>query len=351
VHDLQVKDDALVVGTHGRSIWILDDLQPIRQYDATIAAEPLHLFAPQDAIRWRYGASGWGTRGGFPNPPHGALIYYALKDEEKGDLKIEILDSRNRIVRTLSSTAPKPMGSGDFESADEYKDDALPRGAGVQRAVWNLAYEGAEKIEGGRIDTGDPREGPRVPPGTYTVKLTAAGKTLTAPLKVLPDPRGDLSQTDLEAQAAFAVRVRDDISKLTGLVNELRSVQTQLKGRNVTLATRKNEADIADLIGQSEAAIRRAFAIESKLHNPTAEVVYDILAMRGGAKLYSRLSPLQMWAAEGNGVPTSGMMQVLVEQEKELSAIESEAKQFLSADVTKLNQRAAQLNLGYVIVK
>jgi hypothetical protein len=134
-------------------------------------------------------------------------------------------------------------------------------------------------------------------------------------------------------------------------VNELRSVQTQLKGRNVTLATRKNEADIADLIGQSEAAIRRAFAIESKLHNPTAEVVYDILAMRGGAKLYSRLSPLQMWAAEGNGVPTSGMMQVLVEQEKELSALESEAKQFLSADVTKLNQRAAQLNLGYVIVK
>jgi len=351
VHDLQVKDGDLVVGTHGRSIWILDDLQPIRQYDQKVAGEAVYLFPPQDTIRWHYGSANWGARGGFPNPPRGAVIYYALKSEEKGELKVEVLDSRNRVVRTLSSTAPQPMGSGDFEDPEDYKSEALARGAGVQRAVWDLNYEGAGKIRDGRIDTGDPREGPRVPPGTYTVRLTAGGKTLTAPLKVLPDPRGDLSQSDLEAQAAFAVRVRDDISKLTGLVNDLRSVQTQLKARNATLEARKSEPPVAELIRESEAAIKRAFAIESKLHNPTAEVVYDILAMRGGAKLYSRLSPLQMWAAEANGVPTSGMMQVLVEQEKELAALEAETKQFLSADVTKINQRAAQLNLGFVIVK
>jgi photosystem II stability/assembly factor-like uncharacterized protein len=351
VHDLHVKDGDLVVGTHGRSIWILDDLQPVREYDQRVASEAAYLFAPQDAIRWRYGSPNWGTRGAFPNPPRGAVLYYALKNEDKGELTIEILDSRNRVVRTLSSTAPQPMGSGDFEDPEDYKGEALSRGAGVQRAVWDLNYEGAVKIRDGRIDTGDPREGPRVAPGTYTVRLTAGGKTLTAPLKVLPDPRGDLPQSDLEAQAAFAVRVRDDISKLTGLVNELRSVQTQLKARNATLESRKGEAAVADLIRESEAAIARAFAIEGKLHNPTAEVVYDILAMRGGAKLYSRLSPLQMWAAEANGVPTSGMMQVLVEQEKELSALEAETRQFLSADVTRINQRAAQLNLGYVIVK
>ena len=351
VHDLQVKDGDLVVGTHGRSIWILDDLQPVRQYDGRVAAEAVYLFAPQDAIRWRYGSSNWGTRGGFPNPPRGAVIYYALKAEDKGDLKIEIVDSRNRLVRTLSSTAPKPMGSGDFEDPDDYKGEALPRGAGVQRAVWDLSHEGALKIQDGRIDTGDPRAGPRAAPGPYTVRLTAAGKTLTAPLKVLPDPRGDLSQADLEAQAAFAVRVRDDISKLTGLVNDLRSVQTQLKARTAALAPRHEEPAVAELIRESDAAIKKAFAIEGKLHNPTAEVVYDILAMRGGAKLYSRLSPLQMWAAESNGVPTSGMMQVLVEQEKELASLEAETKQFLSADVTKINQRAAQLNLGFVVVK
>jgi photosystem II stability/assembly factor-like uncharacterized protein len=351
VHDLVVKDDDLVLATHGRALWILDDIQPIREYTDTIATQPLHLFAPAPATRWHYGSASWGTRGTFSNPPHGATIYYTLKDEEKGELKVEILDSQNRVVRTLSSTAPQPMGSDDNEDPDDFKKEALPRVAGVQRAVWDLRYEGARKIKNGRIDTGDPNTGPRVAPGTYTVKLTAGGKTLTAPLKVIVDPRGDLSQADLDAQAAFSVRVRDDISTLTDLVNQLRSVQEQLKARNTALDARKSESGVADLIKESEGAIKRAFALEDKLHNPTAEVVYDILAMRGGARLYSRLSPLQMWALESNGAPTAGMTQVLTEQEKELAALETETKQFISGDVAKINQRATRLNLPFVIVK
>jgi hypothetical protein len=190
-----------------------------------------------------------------------------------------------------------------------------------------------------------------VAPGTYTVKLSAGGRTLTALLKVLADPRGDLSQTDLEAQAAFAIRVRDDISKLTDTVNQLRSVRDQLKARNTALEARKSEAGVADLIKSSDIAIKKADALEDKLHNPTAEVVYDILAMRGGARLYSRLAPLEMWATEASGPPTAGMTQVLAEQEGELETVGTETQQFLSGDVAKINQRATQLNLPFVIVK
>jgi hypothetical protein len=91
--------------------------------------------------------------------------------------------------------------------------------------------------------------------------------------------------------------------------------------------------------------------MEAKFHNPTAEVVYDILAMKGGAQLYSRLSPLQTWASEASGVPTGGMMQVLVEQEKELTALETEARQFMDADVASINQRASRLGVPFVVVK
>jgi hypothetical protein len=221
----------------------------------------------------------------------------------------------------------------------------------VQRAVWDLRYEGARKIKNAKIDTGDPVTGPRVAPGTYTVKLTAGGKSLTAPLKVVADPRGDLPQGDLEAQTAFALRVRDDISRWTDNVNQLRSVQEQLKARNAALQSRKGDPGVAELIKESEAVAKKAGALEDKFHNATAEVVYDILAMKGGARLYSRLSPLEMWAIEAGGPPTSGMMQVLVDQEKELAILESETEGFMSADLVKINQRATQLKLAYVVTK
>jgi hypothetical protein len=145
--------------------------------------------------------------------------------------------------------------------------------------------------------------------------------------------------------------VRDDISRLTDLVNQIRSVRDQLKARNSALDSRKSDTGIAELIKSSDAAIKKADALEDKLHNPTAEVVYDILAMRGGTRLYSRLSPLQMWSIEAAGAPTAGMTQVLGEQEKELAALETETKQFVSSDVVSINQRASQLGLAYVVLK
>jgi photosystem II stability/assembly factor-like uncharacterized protein len=352
VHDLVVKDDNLVLATHGRSIWILDDLQPVRDFTDKTGSEAVHLFAPAEAVRWRLGSGSYGVRlGSAPNPPQGATIYYFLKNDTKDDVRVEILDAQNRVVRLLTSVPRQPDYSNDNEDPKDLEKEALSKDAGIQRAVWDLRYEGARKIKDAKIDTGDPREGPRVAPGAYTVRLTAGGQTQTAPLRVVPDPRGDLPQKDLEAQAAFAVRVRDDISKLTDTVNQLRSVRDQLKARNDALAARRSEKGTADLIAAAEQAIKKAGALEDKLHNPTAEVVYDILAMRGGTRLYSRLAPLEMWAVEAGGTPTTGMQQVLEQQEKELAALTAEAQQFITGDVASINQRATQLALPFVIVK
>ena len=350
VHDLIVKDDNLVLATHGRSLWILDDLQPVRELTDRISGEGAHLFPVADAVRWHYGSSNYGGRvGAFDNPPHGAAIYYSLKDKAAGELTIEILDAQNRVIRRLSSV-PRPLdNSSDNQDPEDAKKAALATEPGVQRGVWDLRYEGAKKIKDAKIDTGDPAEGPRVAPGTYTVRLTVDGKSQSSAVRVVPDPRGDLSQADLEAQAAFGVRVRDDISKLTGLVDEIRSVRDQLRARIAALEARKSEAAVADLIKSSQAAVTKADALEDKLHNPTAEVVYDILAMRGGTRLYSRLAPLEMWAIEAEGVPTAGMQQVLEKQEQELTALAAETQRFVSGDIAAINQRATQLGLPFVI--
>jgi hypothetical protein len=352
VHDLAVKNDDLVVATHGRSLWILDDLRPIRDFNAEVASSAVHLFPVADPIRWRLGSDAYGAKAaGFSNPPRGASISYFLKEKAKGEVKIEILDTQGTVVRKLSSIPREPDGSDDNEDPEELKKAALSVEAGVQRTSWDLAWQGAAKIKGGKIDTGDPIDGPRAVPGPYTVRLTVDGKTQTTPLQILPDPRGGVSQADLEAQVAHALRVRNDVTKLTSLVNDLRSVKEQLKARSKALEPRKDESGVTDLLKASDDVIRKADALEDKLHNPTAEVVYDILAMRGGTRLYSRLAPLQMWAAEGDGPPTTGMVQVLELQEKELTELERETRNFIEEEVGTLNDTAVKLGLSFVIVK
>jgi len=352
VHDLVVKGDDLVVGTHGRSLWILDNLRPIRDFDAAIASANVHLFPAADPIRWRLSGDAYGAKAAdFSNPPRGASIAYYLKDKPKGELKIEILDAQGTVVRTLSSIPREPDGSEDNQDLEELKKAALSVEPGVHYTAWDLAWQGAAKIKNAKIDTGDPIEGPRAIPGPYTVRLNVDGKTQTVPLQILPDPRGDASHTDLEAQLAHALRVRDDVSKLTGLVNDLRSVKEQLKARAKALEPRKSEAGVSELLQESDTVVKKADALEDKLHNPTAEVVYDILAMKGGTRLYSRLAPLRMWAIDAEGAPTKGMLEVLQAEEKELSDLDRETKNFIEEEVGTLNATAVKLGLSFVIVK
>jgi len=145
------------------------------------------------------------------------------------------------------------------------------------------------------------------------------------------------------------LKVRDDISRLTGLVDSLRSVREQLTARAKALEPRKKEPDIAELLKASDEVLKKIEALEDRMHNPKAEVTYDILAERGGTRLYSRLAPLQAWASEGNGAPTRGMQQVLTEQEKELAQFERETDGFIEKDVFQINALAAKLRLPFVI--
>jgi hypothetical protein len=350
VHDMAVKNDDLVVGTHGRSIYILDDLQPVREMTPAIASSGVHLFQVADALRWRTGSRHWASGyAGFDNPPMGASIYYYLGEAQKGEVKVEILDASNRLVTTLSSVPRQSDKSDDEDETEALKKAALPVSAGVQRAVWNLTWEGAKKIHGAKIDFGNPGEGPRVVPGTYTVRLTAGGKTLTSPLKVTWDPRDPEPPPDLDAQLSFSLQVRDTISRLTDLVHSMRSVKEQLDARGKALERRRSEPKVAELLKAGTTLTGKIDALEDKLHNPTAEVSYDILAMRGGARLYSRLSPLMMWTVWGDGAPTEGMRQVLAEYEKELAPFEREVELLLQKEVAELNAGARAAGVEYVV--
>ena len=260
---------------------------------------------------------------------------------------MEVLDGQGRLVRRLSSVPPPKDDDPEAEDDEEARlKKALPTDPGVQRAVWDLRRQGAKKIASARIDAGDPERGPMVPPGSYTVRISADGRTVTTPLRVVRDPRVTVSDADIQAQDAFATQIRDDLSAIEALVSQLRTVRGQIAARRSLLEPR---ADARDLVTLGERIAARCDALEGQLHNPAAEVTYDILAQRGGAKLYSRLAPLLAFADEGDGPPTQGMKEMFAAYHAELTRITGEVRSLIDTDVAELNGAAAKAGVGFVV--
>jgi photosystem II stability/assembly factor-like uncharacterized protein len=345
VHDLRVKDGDLVVGTHGRSIWILDDLTAVREWTSAIPQKAAHLFSVQPATRWRTDSTR-APRSFGENPARGALFQYHLGKKPEDEVSIEIADASGARVRRLSSrkTDAEELAEDDPDGGGD-KPSLLPTDAGVQRFAWDLTYDGAKLIRKAKIDWGDPEQGPLVPPGRYTARLMANGQTQSTSFEVRPEPRVSLTPDEYAAQTRFALQLRDDISKLTGIVHDLQSVRAQVKARNEAL---KSVASAAALVKAGEALLPKLDALEGRLHNPQAEVTYDILAMRGGARLYSQLSPLYTFAHEADGVPTQGMREVHAAYATELAAGEAAWKAILS-EVDALNQKAREAGVPHVV--
>jgi len=353
VHDLQVKRDSLVVGTHGRSVWIFDDLPVLRDWDQQIMESDSHLFEAPRAVRWLY-HSGW--KGGFgessskgKNPPQGALIYYWLKEEPKGEIRIEVIDSEGQLVRVLSSEELPLTGFSEY--VDEEKEMlakwVLPAEKGVNRAVWNLRWTGAEMIKGGILDFGYPRLGPLALPGQYTLKMRVGEREHTTQLVLEPDPRQQVGEEVLRDQLAFALEVRDAITRLARAVEKIRGIKTQLERHQELL---EGESSARSLMQEAQKLLDTLNQLEDRLHNKNAVIAYDILAQKGGAKLYARLDPISLWTNSADGAPPQGSRQLFAEQKEEVDQCWNELKQILGGALSDYNRKASEQGLPTVYV-
>ncbi len=345
VHDLVVKDDDLVLGTHGRGIWILDDLGPVRAWADSIASRKVHLFAPRPVVAWRRGSSrGRGVHG--TNPPAGAVVSYwlATKPDSGTAVTLQVVDARGIVVRTLSSVARERDHYSEYE--EEPKPDLTTDSARVQRVVWDLHTEGVQRIKGAMIDLGDPASGPWAPAGMYTLCLAVGGDTVRAPLEVGPDPRVRVPDADRVAQQAFVAEVGTALQRLSDASGQARALSTQLGERRRLVADRP---DAAELRAAVDSLTSRFDSLSQKMYSPDAEVTYDVLAR--GTRLYSRLTPLYNWAGEGDGAPTQGMKEVWAEQQVELQGYTDRFQQLIDVDLARVNDLARRLGVAWVVVK
>jgi photosystem II stability/assembly factor-like uncharacterized protein len=261
VHDLVVKGDDLVIATHGRSFWILDDVTPLREVEAASAAQTAYLYKPETGYRLYYPDQVDTRPPAGQNPPAGVLIDYYLPSTPTGPLSLDIVDATGGVVRHVSSV--KAQG---VEQPPEWPDqvhpaDTLPGARGMNRFVWDLRYDDPVQIPGA-FYAGLPPRGPIAMPGNYVLKLTYNGQTHAAPLTIQADPRVTGSLAGLQQKFALAMEVYHDQDTLHRTVNDIRTFKSEVAAGLKAVSDKPNSAA---LTAEGNALLQQASQIEGAL--------------------------------------------------------------------------------------
>ena len=324
VSDLLVKDNELVIATHGRGFWVLDNVAPLRQVTPAISAsaEPW-LFAPPVAYR-----SGMG-----------ATINYWLKAPAKR-VSIDILDVKGNVIRTFApdTGAPRPAGGGGGGRFGGVQAPP-PSVAGMNRYSWDLNYASATTFPG-MILWGATTAGPAAPPATYRVRLTVDGKTQLQPLTVKRNPLySDVTDADLQAQFDMAIKIRDKVSEANQTVIDIRRVKAQVADRLAKSA----DATLTD-VGQKLTA--SAADVEDDVYQVQNQSGQDPLNFP--IKINNRLASLLGVVSRGDGRPTSNIPEIFQIQAGQLKVQTDKLAVVWKTGLADFNKEAARLKLPLV---
>ncbi|HIC52653.1 MAG TPA: glycosyl hydrolase, partial [Gemmatimonadetes bacterium] len=320
VVDVIAKDNELVIGTHGRGFWVLDNFGPLRQATPNMTAEAVELFNPPLAVRSAPGVS----------------LAWWLRDTPN-EAKLEILDSEGEVLRTFEPAPP--------EDDDEPAEGRGGRGGGGPRLstdpglnhlTWDLRTEPWTNFEG-MIFWGAPRMGPAVPPGQYSVRLTIDGRTESAPLTVERNPWiPEVSDEDLRAQYEFSRQVRDKVTEANQAVIAIRRVMAQLQDR-------LDQSDDLGLAEAAESLTGNASAVEADIYQVRNQSNQDPLNFP--IKVNNRLANLMSMAERGDGRPMNNMSEIFDILVNELRGYTDRLEDVWATDLAAVNAELVRLEM------
>ncbi len=348
VHDLVVKNDDLVLATHGRAFWILDDVSPLREFADSIAKEDMHLYRPTTAYRVHSGEGPSHFSFVGKNPPNGAVIYFYLKQTPKTEqeVKIEILDASGKVIRKYSSTKNEPLDE-PLDPDDKKPEKQIKPEEGLNRFVWDLHYEEANRVPGYFLwEYNDGAKGPLALPGNYQVRLTANGKSVTVPFELKIDPRVTTAQSDLEQQFKLEMEVREQLNRVYEAVNQIQDVREQLTG----LKKRLVPGDSTKAMFEGATALdAKLIAVRDPLINFKISASEDSLAYAPG--IDAKLAFLSM-AVSGfaDSAPTASEYQEFDKLKKQTDELLANWDQVRNADIPTFQKLAEQQNIHSIYV-
>ena len=317
VSDLVIEGDDLVIGTHGRAFYILDDITPLRQLSAGVLSTGAHLFAPHTVVR---------------SVNRAGIDYWLAKEAET--VKIEILDANGAVVRTYVGSAEeekKGRGGRGGAAAEDDEGGGGGRGAvrpparkeGGNRFTWDLRYPGAKTFEGMIFWSAPTDQGPIAMPGKYQVRLTANGVTETRPLIVTKDPRLTATDADLAEQFKLAIQVRDKTSEANEMVIRIREIK-----KNIADRVKKDPS----LDAAGERLSTKLSAVEEDIYQVRNRSNQDPLNFP--IKLNNQIAALQRVVESGDSKPTDQTYEVFKELNARLEEIKKRYEDILKSDTS-----------------
>ena len=367
------RDKDLVAATQGRSFYILDDLPVLHQLmDAggMNALNETRLLKPEDTYRMDGGGGSLpATATVGRNPANGVVVYYTLKERPTTDVVLEFTDAAGKSIQKFTARAPKPQptpapGSAPVvtppeqpqaPSGEEAEFFAGPGGAGggprvttnqgLNRFVWDMRYADAVRFPGMILWAGNTR-GPAIVPGTYTVKLSAGGQTLTQTFEVRRDPRVQTTGDDFAKQLDLSLKIRDKFTETSNAILQIRDIKRQVDDLTKRMKDQPNFKTVNDAATR---LTKNLTEIEETLYQTKNQSSQDPLNFP--IRLNNKLAALGGVVASADAAPTAQSYEVYNDLVAQIDAQLAKLQQIIKTDLPAFNRLVREQEIPAVIVR
>lgn len=318
---IQARDHDLIVGTHGRGAWILDDIRPLQEMNNT-KGKSVHLFPVRKGTLWHmfWRIENLGDRHyKAKNPDYGVNINFYLGNGDKTEAVVEILDNSGMVIRTLKNPKAK---------------------AGVNRIVWDLGHAAATKMigdSGGGFFSGGIN--PYVSPGNYTARLKVNGQVLETPIEVRTDPRIDLSKADHEAKTKILLELRALLSQTHTMINNSNTFNKQLKELKKKLEDSQSKDYDQSLPEDIDGAIKSI----SELQDDLLKMPPPGMNYRQRPRIREEIRSLMRAINGATAAPTQPQLDRLQQLKEEYGEAEGILNRIIETQIQKINDKAKDL--------
>jgi len=317
IHGIVVEERDLVIGTHGRGFYILDNIGVLRQATPELTSSALHLFEPINPMRGR---------------DRNVSFDYFL-NQEAAEVKIEFLDAQGTVLRSFSGT-PKEAAAPASDNPFGGGPARVATAKGINRFSWDMRYEGSTVFPGMIMWAAQPQRGPAAPTGRYTVRITANGETKSRDFTITLDPRlvaAGITEADLAEQFSLSRRVRDKVSEANQAVIDIRNIREQVNQR------------LQKVTGRRKVEIQK---LADGLLQPLAQVEEEAYQVRNRSgqdplnypiRLNNKIAALAGVIESADNKPTDQSVEVFNELSAQLDAQLKKMQQTLTVELPRLN--------------